>query len=66
MLIIRRVSPDQQLIIRVDLKKAFHDPSERINIAPEDIVMLKYKPWELLGNVALNFITFNFVVPNGT
>jgi hypothetical protein len=65
-LIIRRVAPDQQLVIRVDLKKAFHDPSERINIAPEDIVLLKYKPWELLGNVALNFITFNFVVPNGT
>lgn len=58
--IIVRSLPEGQVKIRVDLDRALDDPRERIVIRPGDVVILKYTAGELLGNVALNFINFNF------
>ncbi|HEX3657660.1 MAG TPA: polysaccharide biosynthesis/export family protein [Pirellulales bacterium] len=58
-LILRTLATGEQIQIRIDLKKAMHDPGERLIIAPGDVVMLYYKPGEVIGNYALNFVTFN-------
>jgi protein involved in polysaccharide export with SLBB domain len=60
-LVLRTLAPGRQVLIRVDLIRALHDPKERIVIKPDDVVMLYYKPHETAGNVALNFFNFNWV-----
>lgn len=61
-MVLRKLPDGRQLAIRVDLKQAMRDPVERIVIRPDDMVMLYYKPHELVGNVALNFFNLNFVL----
>ncbi len=66
-LILRKVRQEpniEQFAIRVDLSRAMRDPSERIRILPDDVVMLTYKPSELAGNVLLNLVNLNYAVPN--
>ena len=58
-LILRKLPNGEQVQIRVDLKKALHDQRERIVIAPNDFVMLYYKPGEVAGNYVINLLTFN-------
>ena len=41
-----------------------NDPKERINIMSRDLIVLKYKPVELMGNIALNFVNFNYIFPD--
>lgn len=60
-IIVRSIPGDGQIKICVDLKKALDDPQERILIQPGDVVLLKYTPCELLGNVALNFVNFTYI-----
>lgn len=60
-LILRKLASGEQLPIRVDLTKATRDPKQRILIQPGDVVMLHYKPGELMGNVAMNFFNFNVI-----
>ena len=57
---LRKLSFGQQIKIDVDLLKAMHDPEERIIIKPEDFVMLHYRGHEMFGNIALNFVNFNY------
>ena len=63
-IVIRKLPTGEQIKIRVDLKAAMNDPNERIIIQPRDLVVLKYKPGELLSNVALNFVNIGFNIPN--
>jgi hypothetical protein len=60
-LVLRTLAPGRQVLIRVDLIRALHDPKERIVVKPDDVVMLYYKPHETAGNVMLNFFNFNWV-----
>ncbi|MEZ6074643.1 MAG: hypothetical protein R3C56_02900 [Pirellulaceae bacterium] len=46
--------------IRIDLAKAMHDPTERIDIMAGDYIMMYYKPGEEFTNSALNFFNFAF------
>ena len=46
--------------IEVNLKKALTDPSERILVAPEDTIIVRYTVWEELANVALGLFQFNY------
>ncbi|MEM7314695.1 MAG: polysaccharide biosynthesis/export family protein [Planctomycetota bacterium] len=61
---VRREPNIEQVAIRVDLTRAMRDPSERIRILPDDVVMLSYKPSELAGNVFLNLVNLNYAIPN--
>jgi protein involved in polysaccharide export with SLBB domain len=61
-LILRKLPNGEQLPIRVDLSRAMRDSKERIIIQPGDFVMLHYKPGEIAGNVALNFLNFNVLL----
>ncbi len=63
--IVVRTIGNQQIKIDVDLKRALDDPKERLVIQPRDMILLKYRPSEFMGNLALNIVTFNFSIPNG-
>lgn len=58
-LILRKLPNGEQIQIRVDLKRAKYDQRERVIIAPNDVVMLYYKPGEVAGNFAMNFASYN-------
>lgn len=62
--ILRKLPGGQQIKIDIDLRKAQKHPNERVRIMPEDFVSLYYRPQELAGNVALNFVNVNYVIPN--
>jgi len=47
--VLRKVSPTQQVPIRVDLNRAFIDPRERLLILPGDILVLQERPEESVG-----------------
>ena len=63
-LVIRKLENGDQCTIRVDLRKAFSDSSERIIIQPGDFVTLQFRPSELAANIALGLVNFNYVIPN--
>ncbi len=63
-IIVRRLPDGSQINIDVDLKLALIDPRERVLIQPDDFVLLKYRPYEFAANVALNFVSFNYNIPN--
>ena len=60
MLVLRKLPNGEQLAIRVDLAKAMHDPTERINVMAGDYIMMYYKPGEMTTNSVLNFFNFGF------
>ena len=61
-LVIRELPCGDQITIKVDLERALEDPSQRILIKPNDVVMLKYKLSEEVSNVFLSLIQFNFLL----
>jgi hypothetical protein len=60
--IIRRLSTANQIKIHVDLKRCLDDPSERVRIAPGDLILLKFKKREMVGNIAMNLFNLNFTL----
>lgn len=63
--VIRRLSETEQFKIRVDLRKALDDPTERLRIAPGDLIVLNYRPQELFANVIMNLFDYNFSLTRG-
>lgn len=61
-IVVRKLPNGQQLQIRVDLNEAKKNPQERLRIMAGDFIMMYYKPGEMLGNAALNFLNFNYVL----
>ncbi len=57
-LVLRKLPCGQKLLIEVDLARAMHDPHERIKIVADDMVMLHFRPCELVGNMCLNWLSF--------
>jgi protein involved in polysaccharide export with SLBB domain len=47
--------------IRLDLNKAITGQGGKVIIQPGDLVMLRYKPQELVGNMILSSVSFNFL-----
>ena len=66
LIVVRRTEADVQYKIRVDLQKAMDDPSERLRIIPGDLLVLRYRPHELAGNILLNLFDFGFNFNQGT
>lgn len=62
--IVRRLSADKQIKIRVDLKKCLDNPSERVVISQGDLIILRFKPGEVVGNLALNLFNLNYTISN--
>jgi hypothetical protein len=62
--IVLRTVNGRQTPIRVDLRRAVIDPRERILIEPNDFILLEYKPHELILNIVLNNLQFNYFLNN--
>ena len=60
-LVVRELPCGNTITMKIDLNKALQDPSERVLIQPNDVVMLRYTIGEEVGNVLLNLIQFNFL-----
>ena len=53
-LLVIRQGPDRsQFSIRVDLNRAIANPTERIQVKPGDVLMLRYSPAEQIRNIGL-------------
>ncbi|HQZ68805.1 MAG TPA: hypothetical protein PLY87_27145, partial [Planctomycetaceae bacterium] len=61
-IILREMPDGRQLPIRVDLARAMTDQKERILIQPNDVVMLQFKPGQLILNGIINTFTWNFLI----
>ena len=63
-IVVRQLPNGEQIKILVDLRIAMNDSDERISVMPRDLIILRYKPSELVSNIALNFVNFNYAVDN--
>ena len=63
MVVVRKLPNGEQIKILVDLRIAVNDANERLRVMPRDLILVRYKPSELLSNIALNFINFNYQIP---
>ncbi len=61
-IIVRKLRNGEHIAIRVDLNTALTDPSQRILIQPEDLIVVRFTLSEELYNSLLNLIQFNFLV----
>lgn len=60
-IVIRKIPGMGEIPIRVDLNRALTDPSQRILIMPEDVIIVQYTCCEEIANAALSLIQFNFL-----
>ncbi len=63
-IIILRELCGEQVPIEVNLRRAMVDPSERVRIQPGDFIMLEYRPGELVANIFLSTLRFNYLFNN--
>ena len=59
-IVIRTMPGGGQVPIKVDMKRAVVDSSQRILIQPGDMILLEYTPCELAFNIVLNNLSFNY------
>jgi hypothetical protein len=62
--IIREAPFNNQIPIKINLRTALSDPSQRILIKPGDIVILNYTTLEIWGNLIVNTFPFNTLFDN--
>lgn len=63
-IVLRKTPGGGQIPIRVNLNKALEDPSQRILIQPEDVIIVQYTLCEEIYNAAISMVRFN-VLFNG-
>lgn len=61
-IVVRSLPSGEQVKIEVDLRAAVNDPNERIAVMPKDLIVLKFKPHELIGNTLANFINVGYTI----
>lgn len=61
-IVLRKTCNGGEIPIRVDLRRALVNPSERILIQPEDTIIVQYTFAEELYNAALRTVSFNFLM----
>ncbi|HEX4128639.1 MAG TPA: polysaccharide biosynthesis/export family protein [Pirellulales bacterium] len=59
-IIVRKTKGGYQIPIKVNLQTAILNASERILIQPGDLVILQYKPQEMIANILLNSFQINY------
>ncbi|HVJ68370.1 MAG TPA: polysaccharide biosynthesis/export family protein [Caulifigura sp.] len=65
LVVIRKLPCGGQIPIKVDLKKAMLDDSERILVQPGDTLILRYTICEEVYNTALGLLQFNYLFGSG-
>lgn len=64
-IVVRKTCNGQTIAIRVDLKKAISDSSQRILIQPEDMILVEYTCPEQVANFLLRSFQINYLLGNG-
>ena len=59
MIVVRQIGKEIRTI-KVSLRTALTDPQERVLIQPNDYIIVEYTESELVMNIILNAVTFNF------
>jgi hypothetical protein len=59
-IVVRELPCGSSISMRIDLNKALQDPSQRILIKPNDVVILRYTITEEIGNAVLNMLQINY------
>ncbi|MBS0209181.1 MAG: polysaccharide biosynthesis/export family protein [Planctomycetes bacterium] len=59
-IVVRKTKGGYQIPIKVSTTTALSNPGERILIQPGDLIILQYTTAELIGNILLNNIQFNY------
>jgi len=57
--LVLRIVDGRQSAIEVDLKQAMRDPGQRILIEPNDLIVLEYRPTEVVMNTILSTFRVN-------
>jgi hypothetical protein len=65
LIVVRKLPCGGQIPIRVDMKKALLDESERILVQPGDTLILRYTLCEEIYNTALGLLQFNYLFGSG-
>lgn len=64
-IVIRKTCNGQTIAMRVDLKQAISDSSQRILIQPEDMILVQFTCAEEIGNFLLRSLQINYLLGNG-
>ena len=64
--VIRKLETGEQVRIAVDIRAALNDPNERLLIGNRDLIILQYRPHEIMGNLALNILGLNVFFNDAT
>ena len=59
-IVVRELPCGSSISMRIDLNQALQDPSQRILIKPNDVVILRYTITEEIGNVLINMLQINY------
>lgn len=59
-IVVRELPCGSSISMRIDLNKALQDPSQRILIKPNDVIILRYTLLEEIGNAALSIFQVNY------
>jgi hypothetical protein len=63
--VIRELPCGNSISMKVDLNRAMENPSERILIKPNDVIVVRYTLGEEIGNVLLNVFQVNYLLGSG-
>lgn len=64
-IVIRKTCNGQTIAMRVDLRQAISDSSQRILIQPEDMILVQFTCAEEIGNFLLRSLQINYLLGNG-
>ena len=64
-IVVRELPCGSSIAMRIDLNKALQDPSQRILIKPNDVIILRYTIKEEIGNVLINMFQINYLLGSG-
>ena len=64
-IIVRELPCGSSIAMKVDLNRALENPSERVLIQPNDVVLVRYTLQEEIGNVLLNAFQINYLLGSG-
>jgi hypothetical protein len=64
-IIIRELPCGSSIAMKVDLNRALENPSERVLIQPNDVVLVRFTLAEEVGNVLLNAFQINYLLGSG-
>ncbi len=64
-IIVRELACGNSITMKVDLNRALENPSERVIIQPNDVILVRYTLAEEVGNVLINAFQINYLLGSG-